>query len=263
MKCMYKYRFLVAALIFLFVAGIARSQGADAAKGELLLKAMSQKLAAAQSFSFSTSEFHDVMKLNGQKAKLHMTREVLVRRPNGFWTRYTGDRDWEIWYDGKLLTGISGEKKVYIQHEMPPTLDETMDMLAMRFNLDLPVSDVLYSSPYDAFLDAQSRGGLVGKETINGLACNHLAYTGTAVDWQLWIDEKNSLPCRLEMTYKKATAPQFYRITFSKWNLSARVKEDAFAFKIPQGYVRIPMLERVLLQKGGAAQTQTAPSNNP
>lgn len=249
-------------VLILLVAGFAEALP-DVTKGEALIKAMSAKLAAAQTFTFSTAEFHDTVNRRGEKVQINTTRDVLVRRPNGFWTKYIGDRDWEIWYDGKLLTGISNAKKVYIQHEMPPTLDAAMDMLALRLNLDLPISDVLYSSPYDAFMDAQTRGGFVGKEKINGAACNHVVYAGKAVDWQLWIDDQTLLPCRLEMTYKKESQNPFYRITFSNWNLSAVVKENAFTPRIPEGYVRIPILERVLLRPGDSTQTQSKPAKDP
>ena len=256
----FRKRFIAALPAFLLAwAAAAGAPEADGPKGDALLKAMSRKLAAAATFSFSTAEFHDRVKRTGEREQIEATREVVVRRPNGFWTKYAGGRDWEIWYDGKLLTGVSGAKKVYIQHEMPPTLDQTMDTLAMRFNVDLPMSDVLYSSPYDAFMDAKTKGGFVGKEVIEGASCNHLVYSGVAADWQLWIGEKDSLPCRLEMTYKTEPGPPFHRITFSKWNLSAQVKDGTFAFKIPEGFSRISMLERVILQT--APQTQTAPSN--
>ena len=243
-------RFVIFVLIFfvsISICNVVVSQNVDPAKGELLLKAMSRKLADAKSFSFSTTEFHDRFKPSGEKVQINVTRDVIVRRPNGFWTKYTGDRDFEFWYDGKLLTGISTEKKIYIQREMPATLDEAMDMLAQRLNLDLPMSDILYSSPYDAFMDAQTHGGFKGKEMIESSTCSHLAYTGASVDWELWINEKDSLPCKLEMKYKGEKGVSFYRITFSKWNLKPQVKSDAFASKIPDGYVRIPILERVLV----------------
>ncbi|PWT88506.1 MAG: hypothetical protein C5B54_10545 [Acidobacteria bacterium] len=240
---------LALTMMTLLVLTTARaSDQLDSSKGEALLKAMSQRLAAARTFTFSTAEFHDRIDRAGRKVQLNLIRDVLVQRPNGFWTKYKGDRDWEFWYDGKVLTGISNDKKIYIQHEMPPTLDETMDMLSERLNIDLPVSDVLYSSPYEAFIDSQTHGGYSSKELIDGSSCNHLSYSDAAVDWQLWIDEKTSLPCKLEMTYKKDAGHSFYRITFSKWNLSAESNKQAFTAKIPDGYVRIPILERVLLQ---------------
>lgn len=243
-------RFVKLAVVFfvsISICNVVLSQNADPAKGELLLKAMSRKLAEAKSFSFSTIEFHDRFKPSGEKVQINVTRDVIVRRPNGFWTKYSGDRDFEFWYDGKLLTGISNERKIYIQREMPATLDEAMDMLAQRLNLDLPMSDILYSSPYDAFMDAQTQGGFKGNEKIESSTCSHLAYTGASVDWELWINEKDSLPCKLEMKYKAEKGVSFYRITFSKWNLKPQVKPDAFASKVPDGYVRIPMLERVLV----------------
>ena len=243
-------------IVIVLAVGAAPSQTSDDAKGKTILKAMSLKLAQAPSFSFSTIEFHDRVKPNGQKVQLNVTRDVMVLRPNGFWTKYKGDRDFEFWYDGKLLTGISREKRIYVQHEVPSTIDETLDMLAQRLNLDLPMSDVLYSSPYDAFMDEQTKGGFTGKEVIDGSSCSHLSYTNPSVDWQLWISDKDSLPCKLEMKYKADKGISFYRITFSKWNLKPQLKKNAFDAVIPDGYVRIPILERV-----GSQQTQT--SNNP
>jgi hypothetical protein len=239
-------------LIFIFViffCGSAISQSPDVKKGDALLKAMSQKLSEAQLFSFSTTEFHDRLKPNSERAQINVTRDVIVKRPNGFWTKYKGDRDFEFWYDGKMLTGISDAKKIYVQRELPPTMDEALDMLAQRLNIDLPMSDVLYSSPYDAFMDNQTHGGFVGKENIDGSSCSHLDYTGSAVDWQLWINDKTSLPCQLEMKYKTDKGNSIYKITFSNWNLKPELKPDLFAAKIPTGYVRIPILEKVTIQK--------------
>jgi hypothetical protein len=259
MSVVYKSGLLAWIVLLLFSGGIAiPSQDLDASKGDALLKAMSRKLAAAQTFSFSTTEFHDAINRLGKKVQINITRDLIVRRPNGFYAKYAGDLGWEFWYDGKLLTGVNSEKKVYVQREMPATLDEAMDMLAVRLNMDLPMSDVLYSSPYDAFMDAQTKGGFSGVDVIQGSSCGHLMYTTPAIDWQLWIDEKSFLPCQLEMTYKKKDGTSFYRINFSNWNLSAKINENTFSYKIPEGYVRIPILERVKMQPK-AVQTQTQP----
>lgn len=247
--------------VLLSLAPFGFAQQIDSAKGDAMLKAMSQKLASAQTFSFETTESHDGLSPSGRKIHVDATRQTLVRRPNGFWTKFSGDRDWEFWYDGKMLTGISNEKKIYVQRAMPSTLDATIDMLATRLNLDLPMSDILYSSPYDAFIDEQTQGGFAGMGKIGDSSCGHLVYTNPAANWELWIDEKTQLPCKLQITYKKDTGHSFYSLTFSNWNFSPQVKDDAFAAKVPQDYVRIAMLERVLLRKGKSAQTQTAPAN--
>jgi hypothetical protein len=46
-------------------------------------------------------------------------------------------------------------------------------------------------------------------------------------------------------------------ITFKNWNLAAEIPADQFAFKIPEGYERIPVLERVRLTNKPSPQTQT------
>src|SRR5215470_343707 len=115
------------------------------------LKKMSDKLASAKAFSFRTTETHDRLSPNGKK-NLSFSRTVLVRRPNRIHTTIDGKKDWNFWYDGKFLTGVSDQDKVYIQASMPETIDDSMDEMADRFDLNMPMSDILYSSPYDAFV---------------------------------------------------------------------------------------------------------------
>lgn len=248
-------KILIVLLIGVFAE--AAEQQPDAAKGDRLLKAMSRKLEAAASFSFNTVEVRDQLDRRGKPVHIEATRDTVVRRPNSFWTKFTGDRDWEIWYDGKQLTAVTAEKKAYIQAEMPPTLDETMDLLAVKYNLDLPMSDVLYSSPYQAFMDEQTKGGFTGTEKINGATCNRLSYSSPTADWRLWVDDRTSLPCRLEMTYKKQAAKTSFVITFRDWNLSPQIREGTFAFRVPEDYARIPILQRT---GAPAPQTQTSPT---
>src|SRR5262249_400581 len=127
-----KIALAVAVFVVLLFSQFASAQEVDKPKGDAILKAMSQKLASAKTFSFNTAEVRDGLSPSGRKVHVNATRETLVRRPDGFWTKFSGDRDWEFWYDGKLLTGISNDKKVYVQHAVPSTLDETMNMLASR-----------------------------------------------------------------------------------------------------------------------------------
>jgi hypothetical protein len=128
---------------------------------------------------------------------------------------------------------------------MPPTVDQTLDTLSQRLNLDLPMSDVLYSSPYEAFMDDETKGGFTGKENIEGTSCSHLNYTSPLVDWQLWINDESSLPQQLELKYKTEKGNSLYKINFSNWNLKPELKPNLFKFVIPEGYVKIPILERV------------------
>ncbi len=245
--------------VLLVACNPAQSQEPDAIKGDMLLKQMSDKLSTSKSFSFNTSELHDKTGPNNKTTQMKFSRDALVRRPDGLWSHFQGDRVWKLWYDGKFLTIVSDKDKIFVQRATPRTIDETLDFIAERFDMDLPMSDILYSSPYDAFMAGGSKGGMVGVEQIDGASCSHLSYQNEAANWHLWINEKDSLPCRLEIQYKEEEGQPISQITFHNWNLAAVVQDDAFAFKIPNGYERIPILERVRLKEVDEPQTQTQP----
>jgi hypothetical protein len=246
-------------MIFFFGALLSAQspQKDSAAQGIQILKKMSDKLAAAQTFSFNTSEIHDRMSKTGKMVQSKYSRQVVVRRPNAWHFVYSQGKDWDIWYDGKFITAVSDQHKAFIQAAVPDTIDETMDQIAERFDIFMPMSDLLYSDPYDAYIGPDTTGGVVGKEVIEGASCDHLSFEDTAADYQLWISEKDSLPRKLVINYKEDEGKPASQIIFRNWNLSAKVTDKDFTFVIPKGYERIPILERVKLVPKSEIESQT------
>ncbi|MCI0441826.1 DUF2092 domain-containing protein [bacterium] len=244
-------------VLFIAVLSFAFSQTANADSGEEIIKKMSDKLSSAKTFSFSTSEVHTKVKLSGKKTDVKLAREALVRRPNGFRYSFQGGREWDIWYDGKFLTAVSDKEKGFIQASMPPTIDETLDEIADRFDINMPVSDLMYSSPYDSFTGSNSKGGVVGTQSVEGKLCDHLVYKSDAVDWELWVGKNDSLPYQLILNYKDDPRNPTQQIIFKNWNLNAQATDKDFAFNIPQGYQRIPIMEKIRVVE--SSQTQTKP----
>ena len=98
--------------------------------------------------TFQTSEAHDRVRRNGQKKEFHFLREVALRRPGNAWLRYSeGDRDGTTWYDLKKVTSVSNKDKIWVQGKVPATIDETLDYVANRYDIPMPMADLLYSSP--------------------------------------------------------------------------------------------------------------------
>jgi len=266
------FRHVLLFSVVLFAAFTLAAFSADTPQthpGADILKKMSDKIAAAKAFSFSTAEARDQLTPSGKMQKINLSRDILVRHPNGARWLYHGDKDWSVWYDGKFITAVSNKDKAYIQSSMPPTLDDMLDAVAERWDLHMPISDLLYSSPYDAYIGPDTTGGLVGKETVNGESCDHLSFQDVGADYQLWISDKTSLPCRLTITYKPDVEDpeaenkgEVYDITFKNWNLSPKITDQDFAFKIPKGYERLPIMEKVLLEESTqTGKSQTKPNN--
>jgi hypothetical protein len=88
----------------------------------------------------------------------------------------------------------------------------------------------------------------VDKSTVDGVVCDHLAFAGPGIEWQIWIGpEKDPLPGRLAVTYVSMEWQPRFLVTFSDWNLRSSLSEKQFEFKKPAGAKEIEF--RPLMRK--------------
>ena len=249
-----------------------------AAAGERLMRSMSDTLANSKTFSFETNERIEVIAPSGEKRTIHFTRTTTVRRPNElfFDLHREGDTPLEIsaYYDGRMLALSEKPDRVWAETPAPTTLDETLDYVIRKFGLPVPIGDVVYSSPYDAFIGPSTRGGLVAWEAIDGVRCAKLDYADAFVELRLWIPASGkALPRRLEIVYKQAPAPLVTQLIFSNWKLDVGVTDATFAFQPPAGGspIEFPnfvaaMVSRVIpaeRQTGSPAEPSGQPAGEP
>lgn len=235
------------------------------ARGDELMRKMSDTLKNAQSFSFTVAESHEQVRRTGAKAPYTLSREVIVRRPNRLWSHTTGSdaRDVRVTYDGQAVTVIGDRQKIYATVKAPATLDETLDLISERFDLRVSVADFLYSSPYDSFAESGAKGGWVRRTVMDGRACEELSYVLTDVDVTLSVSAASpTLPCQASITFKEEPGKPVTQLVFSNWNLDARPPDSQFVANVPEGYELIPIVERIPkteLKKDPAAAMGTAP----
>jgi hypothetical protein len=215
-----------------------------AALGDRYMRTMSDTLARANTFRFETEERLEMIAAGGEKRELAFTRKVTVRRPNGlvFELREKGSSAVHVvaYYDGKTATLSDSAGRAWAQTPEPETIDEMLDDVARRFGLPVPVGDVIYSSPYDAFIGKDTKGGFVGRETIDGTSCAKLIYADDVVEVRLWIPSSGpALPRRLELVYKQASMPLMSKVEFTHWQLDAPVTDAMFAFQPPEGHTPV------------------------
>jgi hypothetical protein len=235
-------------------------------RSDQLLRKMSDLLANAGSMTLKVKEVRDKIRATGEKIQVRNLRDIAVRRPDGIWIRAVSQtpdqsRDYSLWYDGKTLTLQSDKEKVYAHTKMPPTIDEAFDFAGSTLNLPTPMADILYSSPYDAFMSAETTGGYVKLDKVEEKSCHELAFQNPVVDWRIWIaDGDQPLPCQLEITYKLDEGSPKINMTFLDWNLSPQLAADLFTHQPPANYQRIKIIGRVPVEEeqpaGANPQTQ-------
>jgi hypothetical protein len=215
------------------------------ARGKQVVQRMSDALSQAQTFSVTTHEVRDVVQGGGKVAHLTLDHKTTVRRPDRLYVETTGDRRNEAWYDGRGITVVAHGDKVFAQAPMPETIDRTIDALHERYGFYLPGSDMFYSKPAHALLTDTTTGGWVGVETMDGQACDHLAFEDRGVKWELWVPTTGPpLPRRSKADFPYQKRLRKFDIDFTNWNLSPTIAEDFFNPVVPIGYEGIAMIQR-------------------
>jgi hypothetical protein len=234
------------------------------ARGRELVQQMSSRLAAATGVSVTTTEVRDMVRRSGEKDRVSVTAVYTLRRPDRFHTKMAGGRGLESWYDGKKFTVAVQQDKVFAQAPMPETIDRTLDALAERYDMALPLGDLFYSSPEKALLSDTTTGGYVGTENVGETPCYHLAFRDTGVEWELWLPVQGEpLPKRLKTVGKQRKGQPLTDVTFTEWNLAPQTSDAAFTPNVPSDYEGIAIVQRAAAVKGTVATPSTEPAAPP
>ena len=146
------------------------------------------------------------------------------------------DLSQEIYYDGKMITLYGKQVNYYGTIEAPPTIEDAMDHALQSTDLVAPCADLIYRDAYGILTENVRSGRYVGRSSVFGVECHHLAFRGPEVDWQIWIENsKTPLPRKFVITSKwVAGAPQFIGLP-TKWDVAPQLKDSLFTFVPPEG----------------------------
>lgn len=228
----------LALMVGLSTPSVAR---ADEAAAKSLLKSMASYLAAQKTISLTYDASLEVVTREDQRLMLASSGTVTLARPDKIRaTRSLGFADVELVFDGKLLTVLGKNAKLYGQVESPGSVDKLIDELREKYNMLLPAADLLASSPYDALMEEVIDVKDLGSGVIGGVECDHLAFRTKEVDWQIWIAQgPRPYPCKYVITSKLVPGGPQYSIQVRDWKAGADVASDEFVFSAPAGYRKV------------------------
>jgi hypothetical protein len=230
------------------------------ARGRELVQQMSDRLGAATRLRVTTTEMRDVVRLSGARESVTGAGEYTVQRPDRFHAKTAAGRNLESWYNGKVLTIASHNEKVFGQAPMPETINRTLDALAERYDMALPMGDLFYGPASKALLSETVTGGYVGTEDVGGTRCFHLAFKDLGADFELWLPMQGEpLPKRFKVVQKGRTGQPVIDVTFNEWNLAPQINDATFKPTLPADYEGIALVQRAAAIKNTAA-SEAAPA---
>jgi hypothetical protein len=185
-----------------------------------------------------------VVLTSGQKIQYTGAARTTVQRPNRLRAERAGDITRQsFFYDGRTLTLFNPDDHYYASVPAPATLGAMLDFARDSLDVVAPAGDLIAEDAYAHLVAAATSGFVVGKSAIGGVRCNHLAFRGPGVDWQIWIEDGDRpLPRKYVITtVDMAGAPQF-EVTMSNWTTTPDVSTKQFEFVPPAGARKIEFL---------------------
>jgi hypothetical protein len=225
-------------------------------EADQLLHRMSEFLGQKKEFSVKVDGTTEEVLRSGEKAQVHSTGMVYVRRPNDLRIDKEGDDgNAQIISDGKTFTYFSKRQNRYVSTPAAATLDATLSKAEDSPNIELPGADLLYTDSYSGLMQDVVSGESLGESVVDGTPTHHLVFHGRDVDFQIWIEDgPRQLPRKYVITSKNMEGSPEYEIRLSNWNLDPKLANDLFKFKPPPGASQI---------EATAPQPQTAPRTPP
>ncbi len=166
-------------------------------------------------------------------------------RPNKLRARLGGDApSFDFYYDGAAVSAFAPGTRVYSTTKAPATIDAMLSGLQEETGIRFVSAPLLFSDPYAVLTRNLVSAVVVGPSTVDGAACDHLAFRSPGVNWEIWLEANaRSLPRRLAVTF--TDRPNFPRtlIDLSDWNLHPWFLWDSgFVFRKPEGVKEIPFV---------------------
>jgi hypothetical protein len=236
----------------LFAASLLPVAAAEP-NADQLLRQMSAKLAAANSFTFEATREIDPALLEGHDVPEQARIAASVQRPNKLAARAVSKHGARRFiFDGRTAALLDEKPNHYSVVPMRTSLDGLVAQLDAKYGFTPPLAEFALSDPYKdirrqaqtiTYLGrAKTTAGFLG---LSGVECHRIGLKGKEADAELWIAVGDQLPRKLVATFHRDGRPQV-RIAFSNWNLAAPAAD--FTFTPPQGAQKIEMWTTAKMQ---------------
>ena len=232
------------------VVALAWALSVSAGAGEVDPKAakifalMDNHLATLQSIIINGEITDETVFGSRHKLQFGGTATLSVQAPDRMFAAIDSETQHRRFYLHKgAFAMFDQDLNIYVTTSLPTSLPDAAVQLGQTYGIDLPVAELLMRSSRRKLIDDSERVVYVGEARVRGQACQHIAGTMGAVDWQLWISiEDEPRPCKYIITDRGIPlAPQF-SIVFESWKSNVKIPAGRFEFQPPEGAEEIEIL---------------------
>jgi hypothetical protein len=226
-----------------------------------ILKAMSARLAAAKSMSFTAVVSYEGPSLLGPPLIYSTKSDVTMRRPNKLKVLTLGDGPpSEFYYDGKMMMAFAPTENLVAVADAPPTVDGALAAAYEGAAIYYPFTDVIVTDPYKDFADGMTTAFYIGQSrVVENTTTDMVAFVTQNVFAQIWVGAEDKLPRRLYAVYLDDPARLRHVVELTHWELNGNVPEDAFGSAKASAATRIAF-KRPDVTPGNKKPTNSKPA---
>ena len=207
-----------------------------------LLKAMSDRLAAARTLSFTATTTYESPSRIGPPLAYTTISEVSVKRPDKFRVLTPGDGPAsEVYDDGKTILAYAPAEGLVAVADAPPTIDDALRLLFESAAIYFPFTDVIVADPYGDIAEGIEIAFVVGQShVVGGTTTDIVAMAVGRSFQQIWIGAEDKLPRRIRAVYAHDPSRLRHEVELSGWKVDGDVAESAFTSAAATAAKRIP-----------------------
>ncbi len=207
-----------------------------------LVKAMSDRLAAAKTMSFTALATYESPDRTGQPLAYTTLSDVTLQRPDKLKVITPGDGPrTEFYYNGKTVQAFEPAAKLVATADAPDTIDAMLRAAFQHAAIYFPFTDLVVSDPLKVIGENLRIAFVVGKSTVvGGVPTDIVVLVGPFAHVQLWIGSEDKLPRMARAIFLGDPAHYRHTVQLSDWKIDPALPADAFTFVPPAGTVRIP-----------------------
>ena len=221
-----------------------------------ILKASSDRLAAAHTLSFTAVETYESPSRQGHPLVFANKYEVTLQRPDKLRVITPGDGPAiEFYYNGTTMTAFAPAENLIAVAAAPPTIDAAMEAAYHLAGTYFPFDDLIVADPYKDMAENLKLAYYVGQSHVVGdTATDIVSYIDNGVFIEIWIGVEDKLPRLIHAVYLNDPAQLRHNLLLSNWQLDLPVPADAFAPKDVTGAKHIPFAHPHPPSPAGAKQ---------
>jgi hypothetical protein len=195
-----------------------------------LLKATSDRLAAAKTLQFTAVAGYEYPSKFGPPVLYSVRYDVVMQRPDKLRVITPGDGPAsEFYVDGKQMIAYAPAENLAAIADAAPTVEGSLLAAFTSAGIYFPFVDLLASDPYKALTDGAQLAFVVGpSEVMGGDKTDMVVWANKDVFMQIWIGREDKLPRRIRAIFSNDPLGLRHELNFSDWKLDAPVAQDFY-----------------------------------